>query len=86
MNTVTVYTLPECPNCHRTIQFLDRADIPHTVEAIEQTGSSRDLITRLGHRQAPVVTVSSPEGTLLDHWSGLRPDRIITLAHPALGH
>lgn len=77
---VTVYTLPDCGNCERTHQFLTRSGIPHTTEPIQDTGPVRDLIARLGHRQAPVVTVTGADGELIEHWSGLRPDLILALA------
>jgi len=78
---VTVYTLPDCPDCRCTRQFLDRSDIYHTIEPIPDTGPARDLITGLGHQQAPVVTVTGEDGELIEHWSGLRPDRILALTH-----
>lgn len=34
----------------------------------------------LGHLQAPVVIVTDQYAEVVDHWSGLRPDKIKGLA------
>lgn len=77
--TVIVYTQPGCVACERTRRFLDLSGIAYQVRLIPTAGAIRDLIERFGYRQAPVVTITAADGTLLDHWSGLRPDRITTI-------
>lgn len=77
--TVTIHTKPDCVNCDRTEQFFIRSGIPHTIAPLEETGAIRDLITRHGYTSAPVVTVTDDTGRLLEHWAGLRPDRIVAL-------
>lgn len=77
--TVTIHTLPDCVNCERTEQFLTRSGIPHIIIPLANTGPIRDLITRHAYTSAPVVTVTDDTGRLLEHWAGLRPDRIIAL-------
>lgn len=77
--TVTIHTIPDCVNCDRTEQFLTRSDIPHEAIPLADAGAIRDLITECGYTQAPVVTVTDDTGRLLEHWAGLRPDRILAL-------
>lgn len=33
-------------------------------------------VKELGYLAAPVVKVTAPDGTILDHWSGFQPERI----------
>lgn len=77
--TVTIHTLPDCVNCDRTEQFLTHSGIPHDSTPLPETDPIRDLITEHGYQSAPIVTVTDDTGKLIDHWAGLRPDRILAL-------
>ncbi|WP_084847248.1 glutaredoxin-like protein NrdH [Prescottella equi] len=77
--TVTVYTSPNCMPCRGTKRALDKAKVPYTVVDISESPDAVEYLKQLGHTQTPVVTVELPDG--LDHWSGLRPDRIKALEH-----
>lgn len=77
--TVTIHTLPDCVNCDRTEQFLTRSGISPVIVPLEDAGPIRDLITEHDYRRAPVVTVTDDTGQVLEHWAGLRPDRILAL-------
>lgn len=74
-NTVTVYSSPGCVQCNATYRALDKKGIAHTVDdAKEETNNA--MLKELGHMQAPGVIVRNPEGEIVDHWSGFRPDKI----------
>lgn len=77
--TVTIHTLPDCVNCERTEQFLTRSGIAHEAIPLADAGPIRDLITEHAYTSAPVVTVTDDTGHPLEHWAGLRPDRILAL-------
>lgn len=77
--TVTIHSLPDCVNCARTEQFMTRSGIPHNTLPLPDTGAIRDLIAKHNYQQAPVVTVTDEAGQILEHWAGLRPDRILAL-------
>ena len=71
--SVTVYTLPHCPQCDATKRLLDKANINYTTEQL--TDEKLVEFKERGHRQAPVVVTSDGQ-----EWSGLRRDLIETLS------
>ena len=82
---ITVFTKSEtpCSQCDMTKRVLSSKG----VEFIEVTGIDtplhRDMLTafmEMGHRSAPIVTVETEEGEILDSWSGFRPDLIERVA------
>lgn len=78
MSMITVYSLPNCPNCVNTKRFMNRQNVSYTED--ELTVDSAD---RLGYRTAPVVTetIDGEESVL---WAGgLNVDGIIDLSRRA---
>lgn len=79
---VKVIETEGCQACRMTKAFLDREGVPY--ETLD--GADPDvklLATTLGHRQAPVVLVgvATEDGaSIVDDWSGLRPDKLRELA------
>ena len=74
---ITVYTKPDCVQCDRTKNVLDRRGIPYTTVDVTTDPVALDYIkTTLGYRAAPVV-VAWPDN-LVDSiaWTGFRPDLI----------
>lgn len=80
MNTITLYTLPGCFDCKAAGQSMDRKDIPFGLINVKSLPSSAEFIQGLGYRGVPVTVVRDEEGTVIDHWHGLRPDKILGLA------
>lgn len=76
--TVTVYTKPACVQCNATYRALDRQGIAYRTVDITADIEARDYVMALGYTQAPVVIAGAA------HWSGFRPDRIKSLANPAV--
>lgn len=74
MNTVTVYTKPNCVQCTATKRALTKAGIAFDLVDITADDAARDYVVSLGYQQAPVVVTAD------DHWSGFRPERIKALA------
>lgn len=74
---VTVYTKPACVQCSATYKALDKQGISYEVVDISTTPEARDFVMALGYLQAPVVVAGD------DHWSGFRPDRILSLLNSA---
>jgi glutaredoxin-like protein NrdH len=72
---VTVYTQPVCQPCRFTKRKLTAAGVEFEERDAVQADNHAYITTRLGHQQAPVVTVHR-DGHLWVHWSGLRPDLI----------
>ncbi|MBC7299786.1 glutaredoxin-like protein NrdH [Nocardia salmonicida] len=67
---ITVYSTPECVQCHATYRALEKAGADYHVVDISHDARARDFVIGLGYSQAPVVVSGD------DHWSGFRPDRI----------
>jgi glutaredoxin-like protein NrdH len=71
---VTVYSKPECPQCHATRRALEKHGVEHNVVDVTTEPGAREYLLGLGYMSAPVVVTDQ------DHWSGFRPDRIKALA------
>ena len=71
---LTVYTLPNCIQCTLTKHALNKAGLVYETVDLTSDQAAADLVTQLGYRSAPVVTVGA------DHWTGFRPDKINALA------
>ena len=74
MNTVTVYTKPNCVQCTATKRALTKAGIAFDLVDITADDAARDYVVSLGYQQAPVVVNAA------DHRSGFRTEQIKALA------
>lgn len=74
--TITVYSKPECPQCVLTKSAFDKKNAEYAEVDVTEDASGLALVQELGYFAAPVVVVSDAEGETVEHWSGLRPDRI----------
>lgn len=76
MNTaVTVYTVPNCPQCNATKRALTKRGIAHEVIDLATNPAARQELREAGYQQAPVIITSDG-----DTWTGYRPDKITQLA------
>lgn len=70
--SVIVYTNPNCAQCEMTKKFLDRENIPYTVENL-QTEENYDKLVEFvnqGFKAAPIVVTDT------ETWSGFKPDKL----------
>lgn len=74
MNTITVYTKPNCVQCNATFKALDKAGLSYEKIDLTEDDEARDYVMALGYLQAPVVIAGD------EHWAGFRPDRIKALS------
>lgn len=74
--TITVYSKPACVQCTATYRQFDKKGAEYSTVDISVDQTSRDIVMSLGHMQAPVVVVTDEAGSIVDHWSGFRPDKI----------
>lgn len=72
--TVTVYTIPTCPQCNATKKKLNTLGVEYTVIDVSQDDQAREYVHGLGYVAAPVVVAGA------SHWSGFRPSRLDALA------
>lgn len=79
MATVTLYTAPHCTDCTATALAMDRKHVPYASISLAAAPASLDYVKGLGHQRAPVIVVQDDHGTVLDHWSGYRPDKLMHL-------
>jgi glutaredoxin-like protein NrdH len=74
----TVYTNPDCRNCDRTKEYFDSNGVTYEAVDITEVPAALEYITQeLGYSQAPVIVNNSDDQ---DHWSGLRPDKLVQAA------
>ncbi|MDY7528349.1 MULTISPECIES: glutaredoxin family protein [unclassified Cryobacterium] len=76
---LTVYTLPNCIHCTPTKRALNNVGLDYETIDLTHDQVAAAVVTQLGYRNAPVVTVGT------EHWTGFRPDKIsaIATAHTA---
>ncbi len=72
--SITIYSKPDCMQCHATYRALDKQGLDYTVVDISVEAEAVRTVESLGYRQLPVVVAGE------DHWSGFRPERIRQLA------
>lgn len=77
---ITVYSKPDCVQCAQTTRWLDRAGLTYGIENVLDE-SNLAAAKALGHTSAPVVMVTTDEGTT--DWSGFRPDLLAELRRAA---
>lgn len=75
MNTVvTVYTVPNCPQCNATKRALTKRGISYDVVDLASSPEARQELRQAGYQQAPVIITSDGQT-----WTGYRPDKIAQL-------
>ncbi|WP_240373108.1 glutaredoxin family protein [Brevibacterium zhoupengii] len=74
---ITIYESPNCSGCRLTKVVLNRESIPYQTVDLSTDLDAYRAVKALGHKQAPVVGVTYPDGTE-EHWGGLRPDKLNT--------
>lgn len=67
---ITVYGKPRCVMCDATYRHLNKLGIPYVSRAIDQHPDVLAEAQRLGHLQAPIVTVLIGDDYRM--WSGYR--------------
>lgn len=72
---VTVFSKSNCHPCNITKRILQKLGVEFIEERVDKNPEALARIKELGYLQVPVVV--TPDG---DHWSGLQPDRINSLA------
>lgn len=75
--TVTVYTLPVCQQCTMTKNWLTKHNIPFGTVDITTSPEAQALVKQLGYKSAPIIVAGA------DHWTGFRPDLLVTLTNAA---
>ena len=81
--TITIYETPNCSQCRMTKQWLDRAGLPYRTVDLSQSPNDMEAVKAMGYSAAPVVFAETAEWG--DHWSGFRPDKLMTLANRPQG-
>ena len=71
---ITVYSLPACVQCVQTKKLLQREGYKFKEVLLSEDEEATMMVQQLGYASAPVVIA----GDL--HWSGFRPDMIMSLA------
>lgn len=69
-----------CVQCTASKRALDKLQADYITTDIEQEPSARELAKGLGYLQAPVVLIRDAAGTIIDHWSGFRPEKLAQYA------
>jgi len=58
MHTVTVYTTPTCPWCHRVKDYLNSKNVPfREVDVMADRNGAREMITKSGQSGVPVLDI-----------------------------
>jgi len=76
---VTVYSMPNCPQCTATYKRLEATGIEYETVDVTRDQGAFTKVQGLGYLKAPVVVVSI-ESETINHWAGFRPDLIKALA------
>jgi glutaredoxin-like protein NrdH len=71
---ITVYSLPACVQCIQTKKLLEREGYEFSEVMLSEDDSAAEKVKALGYQSAPVVIAGDK------HWSGFRPDIIMSLA------
>lgn len=71
---VTVYTVPNCPQCMTTKRLMDKKGIRYEEVALQDNLDKLEEFKAQGYTSAPIIT------TDIKIWSGFRFDRIESLA------
>ncbi|WP_297451703.1 glutaredoxin family protein [uncultured Corynebacterium sp.] len=73
---ITVYGKPGCQSCRATRRVLAKQNTPFQYIDLAEHPEHMKHIRGLGYTALPVVTVTSPDGDLIDHWAEFRVERI----------
>jgi len=71
---VTVYTVPNCPQCSTTKRMMDKKGIKYEEVALQDNPEKLEEFKAQGLTSAPIVT------TDIKVWSGFRFEKIESLA------
>ena len=71
---ITVYSLPSCVQCEQTKKLLKREGHEYEEVLLSEDEDASMMVKQLGYASAPVVIMGD------NHWSGFRPDIIMSLA------
>jgi glutaredoxin-like protein NrdH len=71
---ITVYSLPSCVQCIQTKKLLVREGFEFSEVMLSEDDVASEKVKALGYASAPVVIAGDK------HWSGFRPDMIMSLA------
>lgn len=76
MQTITLYTKNNCPQCKMTKRFLADKNVAFEEKNIDNEPQYIDWLKEQGFRSVPVVTAKEMKMTIV----GFRPDQLRTLA------
>lgn len=71
---VTVYTVPNCPQCMTTKRMMEKEGIEYSEVALQNNPEKLEEFKEKGYTSAPIVT------TDIKIWSGFRFEKIKSLA------
>lgn len=71
---VLLYSTPRCIQCVATKKNMERLGVTFTEVDLTKDTEAHQFVTSLGYSSAPVVYLNEEE-----HWSGFRPDKILTI-------
>lgn len=71
---ITLFSLPNCVQCIQTKRLFDREGIKFSEVLLNEDEFAYEKVRALGYQSAPVVIAGD------NHWSGFRPDIIMSLA------
>ena len=71
--SVTVYTIPSCPQCTATKRALTKRGVAFQEVDLTTDENARETLKAEGFMSAPVVITDN------DSWTGFRPDKIQSL-------
>ena len=71
---ITVYSLPNCVQCIQTKKVLNREGLEFSEVFLDKDEVASEKVKALGYQSAPVVIAGDK------HWSGFRPDFLMSLA------
>lgn len=76
MNTLTLYTKNNCPQCKMTKKFLLDKDVSFEEINLDTEPQHIDTLKAQGFQSVPVLTTADEKVTIV----GFRPDQLRTLA------
>lgn len=78
--SVTVYSKPSCVACTATYRALKNKGIEFDTIDVTVDDSALEFTKSLGYQSAPVIVVTDSNGTVTEHWSQFRGEKIAELA------
>ena len=76
MAEILIYTKDNCQQCKATKKRFDNKGVSYENIPIDGDNNLIGLLMEQGHTTAPVVSVLSDTGELLDTWAGFQPSKI----------